>query len=426
MKVPCSFPAPRMLGAAVLMSSCTRPATGTERSAFAAPPPMSPAEGIPGPAASTSSVYLVGPRRWRAVVTVREPTARAIQEAVIEPGPHRSWSCRPAATRSTLPSSSAATMSFFFGAGAGSMDLGSTADGSAATLVSAPASASDRPLVRVIGARRFEISGLRFEGVADEGSRGKDVGLLSTPPDFASPFLLRSYGIRRGAHQRDEPGRRRLLLLLRGVQAGHWDRRLRRGRLRHERPHGRRPGAAVARWDPEATVVEDSRLSLCRHAIASNKGGRYVFRNNYVTSGVVAHAIDAHGAESDWRSEAIGSTCTTISSSSQTTACRFTTAGPSAFGAARAWCGTTRFGVIASGSSSPRRRRSGAAPFWGNQLEPPGHWPMRVAAEGRCAGVPLGPPPGYRAHPHPHPLVVVQCGPRPPTRIGSADVCPID
>ena len=46
-----------------------------------------------------------------------------------------------------------------------------------------------------------------------------------------------------------------------------------------------------------ATFVEDSSFSLCRHAVASNKGARYVFRYNYVAQNEIAHAVDAHGHE---------------------------------------------------------------------------------------------------------------------------------
>ncbi len=43
--------------------------------------------------------------------------------------------------------------------------------------------------------------------------------------------------------------------------------------------------------------IEDSSFRLCRHAVASNRGARYVFRNNYVAQNQIAHAVDAHGTE---------------------------------------------------------------------------------------------------------------------------------
>src|SRR5262249_22727179 len=47
-----------------------------------------------------------------------------------------------------------------------------------------------------------------------------------------------------------------------------------------------------------ATFIEDSIFRRCRHAVASNRGARYVFRYNYVGQNQVAHAVDAHGQES--------------------------------------------------------------------------------------------------------------------------------
>jgi hypothetical protein len=46
-----------------------------------------------------------------------------------------------------------------------------------------------------------------------------------------------------------------------------------------------------------ATFIEDSTFQLCRHAVASNRAARYVFRYNYVTQDQIAHAVDAHGTE---------------------------------------------------------------------------------------------------------------------------------
>src|SRR5262249_18522224 len=46
-----------------------------------------------------------------------------------------------------------------------------------------------------------------------------------------------------------------------------------------------------------ATFIEDSSFRLCRHAVASNRGARYVFRFNQVSQNEVAHAVDAHGHE---------------------------------------------------------------------------------------------------------------------------------
>ena len=274
-------------------------------------------------------------------------------------------------------------MSFFFGAGAGSMDLGSTADGSAATLVSAPASASDRPLVRVIGARRFEISGLRFEGVADEGSRGKDVGvLLDDAQDFRvdhSYFAhmgfagVRTNGTSRGvvdhcsfyAEYKPAIGTDGYGVAVYGTNA------LTGVALGQQSPGG----------IPEATVVEDSRFSLCRHAIASNKGGRYVFRNNYVTSGVVAHAIDAHGAEfglavgGEW----IDVHDNLIEQPDHGLPFYDGWAIRIRGGAGVVWNNTLRGYRLGVELTEETTQRCGPVSIWGNQLDHPDKWSMRVA-----------------------------------------------
>lgn len=50
-----------------------------------------------------------------------------------------------------------------------------------------------------------------------------------------------------------------------------------------------KPGAKYA------TFIEDCDFYGCRHAIASNKSARYVFRHNYVAENIVSHSVDAHG-----------------------------------------------------------------------------------------------------------------------------------
>ena len=48
---------------------------------------------------------------------------------------------------------------------------------------------------------------------------------------------------------------------------------------------------------PEATFIEDNEMSLCFHAVAANKGARYVFRHNQVSQNTMGHAVDAHGEQ---------------------------------------------------------------------------------------------------------------------------------
>ncbi len=47
----------------------------------------------------------------------------------------------------------------------------------------------------------------------------------------------------------------------------------------------------------EATFIEDNEMSLCFHAVAANKGARYVFRHNTVAQNTKGHAVDAHGEQ---------------------------------------------------------------------------------------------------------------------------------
>jgi hypothetical protein len=60
-------------------------------------------------------------------------------------------------------------------------------------------------------------------------------------------------------------------------------------------------GTKVHTGDPfgteRATFIEDNTLDGCRHAVASNRGARYVFRHNEVRTNTVSHAVDTHGAE---------------------------------------------------------------------------------------------------------------------------------
>ncbi|MBW2453483.1 MAG: hypothetical protein JRI68_03185 [Deltaproteobacteria bacterium] len=54
----------------------------------------------------------------------------------------------------------------------------------------------------------------------------------------------------------------------------------------------------------EATFVEDCFFTGARHASASNRGARYVFRHCHVTANENSHAIDAHGDEYNGSSDA--------------------------------------------------------------------------------------------------------------------------
>jgi|HubBroStandDraft_1064217.scaffolds.fasta_scaffold06998_4 parallel beta helix pectate lyase-like protein len=379
-----------------------------------------------------SSPYRIGPRRWRTVVTVREPTRKAIQEALDQAG---------AASIVFVPAGHYALDGpllvrnddvLLLGAGAGSLDFGSTADGSAAVLGAALREGNGRPMVHVRGARRFEISGLRFEGTADEGSQTKDVGvLLEDAEDFRvdhSYFThlgfagVRTNGISRGvvdhcsffAQFKPAIGTDGYGVAVYGTDA----------------LTGIALGEQGTEETPEATVVEDCRFAQCRHAIASNKGARYVFRNNYVTSGVVAHAIDVHGAEfgSTVGGEWIDVHDNVIEQPLHDAPYYDRWAVKVRGGRGVVWNNTFRGYRVGVELTEDTTARCGPVFVAGNRLEP--ETGTMVDARPGLRGVPpefsLDRPAGYRPHPSPHPLARTQCGKSAPTHLGNAEVCPED
>jgi hypothetical protein len=364
-------------------------------------------------------------------VTVREPTAHAIQEAidgagqaaiVFLPAGHYAID-RPIVVRSDDV--------LLLGAGAGSVEFGSAADGASTTVAPASDADGERPIVRVIGAQRFELSGMRFEGFADAGSRGKAVGVqLEDAQDFRvdhSYFAhmgfagVRTNGTSRGVvdhcsfYAEFKPG-----IGTDGYGVAVYGTNALAGIPLGEQA----PGAP-----PQATVVEDSRFSHCRHAIASNKGGRYVFRNNYVTSGVVAHAVDAHGAEfgSVVGGEWIDVHDNVIEQPNHDATGYDGWAVRVRGGTGVVWNNTIRGYRIGVELTEDTVQRCGPVSIWGNRFEPDA---KVVESRRGLRGVPpessLTAPPGYRPHPSPHPLVTPQCGAKAPTRLGSADVCPAE
>jgi len=154
-------------------------------------------------------------------------------------------------------------------------------------------------MVRSTGFDRIRVTGIRFEGVSIldpdglETSVGREIGVyLENARDFRVDHCSFSHtgfaGVRTdGAsfgvvdHSSFEENFKRLVttdgygVVVYGIDA------------LEEEPFGS--------W--RATFIEDSSFRKCRHAAASNKGARYVFRDNYVVENVVAHAVDAHGHE---------------------------------------------------------------------------------------------------------------------------------
>jgi hypothetical protein len=171
--------------------------------------------------------------------------------------------------------------------------------GSDQTILFRAVDGTNTAMVKSIGHSRVRVTGIRFEGVSawdpvrGELSNGDEVGvLLENAPDFRvdnSFFTHTGFaGVR--------------------INGASW------GVVDHcafedqYKPAVGTDGYGVAVYGIDrlehvpfgsgrATFIEDSSFSLCRHAVSSNKGARYVFRFNYVAQNEIAHAVDAHGTE---------------------------------------------------------------------------------------------------------------------------------
>jgi hypothetical protein len=177
---------------------------------------------------------------------------------------------------------------------------------------------------------------------------------------------------------------------------------------------------------PPATVVEDSRFSLCRHAIASTNGGRYVFRHNVVTD-LVSGAITAEGPEPG---ASVGAEWVDVHENLvQQTEHRAPYYDGSAVrvraGQGAIWGNLFRgyrTGVdLAQATDQP----CGPVYVWGNVLDPLSGT-MVVAARSASGATPSftsAPPLGYQPQAYPHPLAAAACDGKPSTLAGAARVC---
>jgi hypothetical protein len=319
------------------------------------------------------------------------------------------------------------------GSGAGSLELGSRADGSATVLArSVDHGTSVRPMIRAVGARRVQIAAIRFEGVEGEASKSKDVGiLLEDAEDFRVDHTyfghmgfagVRTNGTSRGvvdhctfyAEFKPAIGTEGYGVAVYGTDA----------------LAGIPLGEQTAERAPRATVVEDSRFSLCRHAIASNKGGRYVFSHNYVTRGVIAHAIDAHGAE---YGSAVGGEWMDVHDNviEQPEHSRPYYDGYAIRvrgGKAAIWHNALRGYHTGVELTELTNQPCGPVYVWDNRMEPPGEAMVhaRPAPKGEPPESVFGAPPGYLPFAYPHPLAASTCDGKPMTRVGAAQICPAD
>jgi hypothetical protein len=171
--------------------------------------------------------------------------------------------------------------------------LQGSGSGSDETVLFRTRDGTNTAMVRSTGHSWVRVTGIRFEGVSAWNSNGREVGVLLegaenfrvdncffTHTGFAG---VRTNGASWGVvhHCTFEE-----LYKPRVADYGYGVAVFGTNRLEHV-PFG----------SDRATFVEDSSFTLCRHAVASNKGARYVFRSNYVAQNEIAHAVDAHGTE---------------------------------------------------------------------------------------------------------------------------------
>ena len=143
------------------------------------------------------------------------------------------------------------------------------------------------------GVRDLRISGMRFRGVELYGNEDKDYGIrLEDATDFRIDHcgftLLGFAGVRTDGASRGVVDHCLFTETFKPALASHGYGVVVYGT-------GALSGAPFG--GPEATFVEDCEVRLCRHAVTSNKGGRYVFRHNLVRRNTRANAIDALGQE---------------------------------------------------------------------------------------------------------------------------------
>ena len=148
-----------------------------------------------------------------------------------------------------------------------------------------------------------------------------------------------------------------------------------------------------------ATFIEDSSFSLCRHAVASNKGARYVFRYNYVAQNEIAHAIDAHGTEygSTVGTEWIDANNNLVEDPIYTGYAVRIRGGMGVI-----WNNTFIGYSLGIRLTQETPQPTGPVYIWDNSIVPETN-PM-VRAEGGSTYV-LSPPNDYLPYPYPHPLV---------------------
>jgi hypothetical protein len=168
-----------------------------------------------------------------------------------------------------------------------------------------------------------------------------------------------------------------------------------------------------------ATFIENNSFDGCRHAVASNRGARYVFRHNVVRTNTVSHAIDTHGAEYPPSPKPACDPCYEADPDNPGTEWAVVhdnlVEAPDYAGYAITLRGgkglvyrnTVRDYTTAIRLSKQTPQPTGPVYIWDNDVLAP---TSLVVGAGTCCG--SGPtweliePPGYTPYAHPHPLVV--------------------
>lgn len=254
-------------------------------------------------------------------------------------------------------------------------------------------------LVRSTGFAGVRVTGIRFEGASRAGSNGEEIGvLIEDSIDFRIDHSFFTHtgfaGVRTNGASRGVVDHCTFEDLYKpavgtdgyGVAV-----------------YGSDVLEGVAFGSDLATFIEDSTFRLCRHAVASNKGARYVFRFNQVSENTVAHAVDAHGAEFG---STVGTEWIDVHDNVIDRAIYRGYAVRIRGGAGLIWNNTFsgyNQGVELTQDTS---QQTGEVDIWNNSIDPPAS-PM-VRARGTM-GTPtfvLAAPVDYTPYPYPHPLVV--------------------
>jgi hypothetical protein len=419
-----------LCGALAALAGCPSPTKDGDAPVHtAAPPPTSgapmpgaepPAAPAPAHTASAPDSAVLARRRWSNVVNVQGSTDEAIQRALDKAG-GGAIVVLPAGRYTierTLEVRADDVLLVGAGVGAGGPDQ--EADASATVLVRA--GDGGKPMLRVRGKKRAHVSGIRFDGVSDPASNSKDVGvLLEDAEDFRvdhSTFTHMGFaGVRSNGESRGVVDHSTFYADFKpsigtdgyGVAVYGSD---------------QLAGVPFGDADPSlrAVFVEDSRFALCRHAIAANKGGRYVFRHNQVTGGVVAHAVDAHGAEysSGTGTEWIDVYENTIEQLQHAPPYYDGWAVRIRGGKGLVWNNVIRGYKTGIEITQETSEETGPVFVWGNTVD----GTAVVRADHGAQGAAQTPPSGYHPHAYPHPLAQAACAPAAKkVQAGWAQVC---